>query len=84
MLTFHVTQRTQVTITVDACNPCWRFMMLKSVQEERGTRQAKSGRPFGTKQYGDLVGGAGSAESDSERLVDVLQLRDPDDGVSGG
>ena len=33
---------------------------------------------------GDLAGGAGPAESDSEALVGVLQLRNPGSSVSGG
>ena len=56
----------------------------KSVEEERCTYQAESGRPSGTKQRGVVVGGAGSTQSDSERLVRLLQLRHYDEGVSGG
>jgi RNA-directed DNA polymerase len=54
------------------------------VEEGSGTHQGKGGKPSHTQQHGDLGGGAGPAESDSERLVGVLQLRNPGGGVWGG
>jgi hypothetical protein len=56
----------------------------KSVEEGGGTHQGKGGRASGAQQHGDLGRGAGPAESDSEGLVGVLQLRNPGGSVSGG
>ena len=56
----------------------------KPVEEGGGTYQGKGGKPTDTQQHGDLGGGAGPAESDSEGLVGVLQLWNPGNGVSGG
>ncbi len=56
----------------------------ESVEEGGDTHQGKGGRPSEARQHGDLAGGAGSAESGSERLVGILQLRHSDAGVSGG
>jgi RNA polymerase sigma-70 factor (ECF subfamily) len=56
----------------------------KPVEESGGTHQGKGGATSRTQQYGDLGGGAGPAESDSEGLVGVLQLRNPGSGLRGG
>ena len=49
-----------------------------------GSTRREGGRASGTQQHGDLGRGAGPAESDSEGLVGVLQLRNPGRSVSGG
>jgi retron-type reverse transcriptase len=53
-------------------------------RRKRWHASRKRGKPSGAQQHGDLGGGAEPAESDSERLVGVLQLRNPDSGVRGG
>jgi hypothetical protein len=54
-----------------------------SPSKKGGPHQREGERPSGARQNGTVGGSAGAAESDSERLVGVLQLWDPDDGVSG-
>ena len=54
------------------------------VEEERVTVKAESGRSAGAEQRRDLGRGARSPQSDSERVVCILQLRKPAAGVSGG
>ena len=60
------------------------YLGEKPVEEGSGTHQGKGGKRSDTQQHGDLGGGAEPAESDSEGLVGVLQLRNPDSGVWGG
>jgi len=56
----------------------------KSVEEERSAHQGKGGRPARAEPCRAVGGGAGSAQSDAPRLVGILQLRNPDDGISRG
>jgi RNA-directed DNA polymerase len=62
----------------------WYLGASKPVEESGGTHQGKGGATSGAQQHGDLGGGAEPAESDSEGLVGVLQLRNPGSGVRGG
>ena len=55
----------------------------ESVEEGGGAYQAESGRGARSRQQGAVARGAGSAESDVTRMVDLLQLWNPDAGVSG-
>jgi len=56
----------------------------KSVEEGGDTHQGQGGATSGTQQHRDLGGGAEPAESDSEGLVGILQLRNPGSSVRRG